>query len=170
VKLGRPNVFTSFAQTFSEPNIGPFPQFNIEIEDVPIDQEMPSSAPTRRYRSLLKSALVKLLESSTNDLIRLQTVVDNPRSRKATHVRWAPVISSLFQDHEQYIEENPPPFQQIIIHPESFVPEGGNAPLTPSALSRTQILNLNATVDSLQLNALMVQEVAMMKALAALVK
>jgi hypothetical protein len=111
---------------------------------------------------------VRLLENSTNELVRLQTVVQNPRSKKNSSPKWALVKGSFFQDHEQYIEDNPPPFQEIIIHPESVVPDGGNAPLTPATLSKTQILNLNATADNLELTALMAQEVAMMKTLSAI--
>jgi hypothetical protein len=168
VKLSRPGVFSSFGETFREPNFGPFPQYNIEIEDVPIEEQLRSLPPERRYESSTRSTLVRLLENSTNELVRLQTVVQNPRSKKNSSPKWALVKGSFFQDHEQYIEDNPPPFQEIIIHPESVVPDGGNAPLTPATLSKTQILNLNATADNLELTALMAQEVAMMKTLSAI--
>lgn len=170
VKLGRKAVFSSFGELFTEPNIGPFPQFNIQIEDVPIDEQLRSTPVERLYKSPTRSALVQMLKKSTNDLIRLQTIVENPRTKKQSSPKWSKMFSSFFQDHEQYIEENPPPFQQIVIHPESVVPDGGNAPLTPGFLSRTQILNLNATLDDLELKALMTQELVMIKALSLLTK
>ena len=171
-KLSRRGFISSLGERFSEPNIGPYPQYNIIVEDEPIEKFVAhASHPKRRYKSGIRSELVRMLEKSKTDLVRLQTVLENPRSKQAGAPlaglsKWKHALKSpgsLIQDHEQFIEDNESPYQEIHVHPESVVPEGGDAPIKKRP--RLAFLNLNRTVEDMELKLLGTVEDALLKKL-----
>lgn len=171
-KLERANL-SSFFELPKEPNYGPFPQYNIVIEDSSLETITDLIGPKerRKYKSSLESTLRKLLDEAQHELVRLQTVVMNPRKAFKSAIPGMEEINklrtklnpfSLFQDHEQYIEPNVAPFQEITVHPESAVPEGSQAFDSGPVMN---ILDLNKTLDLSELGMLEVAETVLEKKL-----
>ena len=126
----------------------------------------------RKFQSSFESILTRMLDEAGHDLARLTTILVNPRRMSTEAVPGAELLKrmatkvvspgSLFQDHEQYIEDNVMPFQEITIHPESAVPEGSQAFDTKSVM---KTLDLNKTMDGVELGLLLADEVVMEKKL-----
>ena len=176
VKLSREGIIpTSFASLNTEPNIGPFPQYNIIVEDQPIEDviEKQEHVSPRKFTSPIREELAQLLGKAKHDYNRVRTALENPRISQATKsfateikdsiLKMQP--SSFYEDHEQYIEKNTVPFQEITIHPESLVPEGGNAPVKLFGRGSSPLLNLNRTSESITLTLLESAELVMLKIL-----
>lgn len=164
VKLARKNYVSSFIQApMTEPNTGPFPQYNIIFEDVPVEALM-LSGHSRKYKSRIRNQLVELLNSSTKQLARSQSLFQNPRTEsQSSLMNQAKAAVSFLQDYEQFVEENSAPFQEIFIKAESLAPTGGDAPVIPPVKPR--ILDVNRTAELLELKALQVEEKVMLKSL-----
>ena len=172
MKLGRMRLVPSFLQKalIVEPNIGPFPQYNIIVEDESMDDYVTSvsSQTKRKYHSSARRKLVELLQNSTNDLVRIQTLLLNPRTQKAASLIWKKIGSSFMQDHEQFVEDNAAPYQEIIVHPESRVPRGGDAPI--SASGAIKLLDLDRTAEMMQLRLLLPDETKLLTSVEGLAK
>jgi hypothetical protein len=165
-----PSSFLSFDLTGSEPNYGPFPQYNILFEDQPIDDFY--EAQTRQREPKFKSRISRDLDimlSSTQQLYeRLRTAIKGPitASRIASQLSSfakKSLVSSFYEDHEQFIENNPAPFQEITIHAESAIPAGGDAPAMPRWAS--PLLDLNRTADGMTYKLLEAEEQLLLKQL-----
>ena len=180
-KLKRNGWIPSFLQTKgsigTEPNIGPFPQFNFVIEDEPIEDVADHLRRKRRhYKSRIHDELVSRLDKATQDLTRLETVLHNPRTLQAGSASYKllkmmvnkPNPESLLQDYEQFVEANAPPYQEIHIHPESLAPEGGDAPILPRDPYR--FMNLNSTTDTLALTLMSAEEKTLLTQLETIAK
>jgi hypothetical protein len=154
-----------------EPNYGPFPQYNILFEDEPISDFYDSkirNTPSH-YKSGTTSGLLQMLQKSKSLYERLRTAIQDPAtaqknkgfmsSAKDAMINTMP--SSFYEDHEQFIEKNIVPFQEITIHEESAVPEGGSAPVMPPDLS--QLLDLNRTMDKMAFKLLETEERVLLK-------
>ena len=171
IKLQRFPRISSLLQgvslTGQEPNIGPFPQYNIIVEDEPIEDVIDRlSKHKRHYKSGIRDELVAMLNNATADLIRITAHIENPRRKQMSSAsgRLA-TAQSLLQAHEQFVENNPAPYQVITVHPESLTPEGGDAPVMPQLKSPFKILNLNNTMDTMTLEILDKAEDAMLETL-----
>jgi hypothetical protein len=176
-KLKRAGYIPSFLQTkgFSvgnEPNMGPYPQYNFIFEDEPFEDVVDHlSKPRRHYKSNIRDELVRMLGKSTHDLTHIQTVMLNPRTLqtetplyKQSRKKYRPDSpQSLLQDHEQFIEDNPSPYQEITVHAESLAPEGGNAPVMPRP--PYNFLHLNRTAETMELTLLSTEENSLLKQL-----
>lgn len=176
IKLQRFPRISSFLQgvslTGQEPNIGPFPQYNIIVEDEPIEDVIDRlSKHKRHYKSGIRDELVVMLNNATADLIRITAHIDNPRRKQMSSASGrvsgalGATAESLLQAHEQFVENNPAPYQVITVHPESLTPEGGDAPVMPQLQSPFKILDLNNTMDTMTLEILDKAEDAMLEIL-----
>lgn len=172
LKLGRKGFVISFMEApFSEPNIGPFPQYNIIFEDEPVEELLiRSSGNARKYKSPTRDRLVSLLNHSVSQLVRSQSLFLNPRteSRKSLLNKVKAAGASFLQDYEQFVESNVAPFQEIFIKAESVAPRGGDAPVVPP--SKPRILDVNRTAEMLELKALWVEEKSLLKQLQKIAK
>ena len=172
---------SSFFELPTEPNFGPFPQYNIIVEDSPMENlgDIIGPKDRRKYKSNLEVVLTNLLAEANHEYTRLQTVVMNPRRLFDTDIPGREAINTLrtkmnpfslaqqsdyptipgknaiFQDHEQFIEENILPFQEITVHPESAVPEGSQAYDSKSPMN---LLDINGTADYFEMGLLLVDE------------
>jgi hypothetical protein len=169
-----PSSFLTFGRSGSEPNYGPFPQYNIIFEDEPIDDYFDSISRQKRprYRSRISKDLDEILKKTGQLYERLRTAVSGPlvsnpmKSKSTSSFANNSLVSSFYEDHEQFIERNTLPFQEITIHAESAVPAGGDAPAMPKAAMR--LLDLNRTVDRMTDKLLEAEEQALLKQLLAL--
>jgi hypothetical protein len=165
-KLGRTGLFSSLLQApMGEPNIGPFPQYNIIFEDEPIDELLSSTGGmNRKYQSAHRKHLVDLLNRSVKQLARTQAILLNPRSQTEKSVlNQARAATSFLQDYEQFVEHNVAPYQQIFIKEEAATPVGGDAPII--SLAKPRILDVNRTAEILELKALEAEEKRILKVL-----
>lgn len=157
---------TSFGQILSEPNIGPFPQYNIIMEDTPIEDLISSlERPPRRHVNTahIRSELERMLVKSKDNYRRLTRALDSPSLRAKKSLM--NLFSSFYQQNSQYTEDNVVPFQEITIHPESATPRGGDAPVVFRGRPAFQILDLNKTKDDITLKLMEAEELRMVKRL-----
>ncbi len=165
LKLGRKGFVSSLLEApFSEPNIGPFPQYNIIFEDEPVEELITGNRGNgRKYRSQTRERLIGLLENSTTQLIRSQSLFLNPRteSRKSLMNKVKAAGASFLQDYEQFVESNVVPYQEVFIKTESVAPTGGDAPVVPAMKPR--ILDVNRTAEMMELKALGAEEKLLLK-------
>ena len=171
LKLARLGLVSAYLEgVFSEPNTGPFPQYNVLFEDEPIEVLASQIAkPARKYQSNAHNVLAGLLRNSTQELIELEHLLQNPRTLAAKSVINKLLgRTSFLQDYEQFVPENDAPYQEIVIHEQSRPVEGGDAPVT----SRTppKYLDVNRTSDMIELNLLAAEEKRMLKQLEKLAK
>ena len=175
-KLQRANLSSSFFEMPKEPNYGPFPQYNVIVEDAPMQEmeELIGKKPRRKYKSSLVSDLERLISEANHEYIRLETLLRNPREIFTNAIPGQEALNSmrtklnpfsLFQDHEQYIESNIVPFQEITIHPESAVPKDGF-----SSTEKWPLLDLNRTMDLVELGMLQGLEIYFEKKIDFIVK
>ncbi len=171
VILGRMGIVSSLVQMpLTEPNTGPFPQFNINFEDEPMEAVMAEmSKPKRKYKSWIRDDLVSLLTNSTQDLVRLQQYVKNPRTvaSKST-LNKLKAAASFLQDYEQFVQVNQAPFQEISVHAESITPPGGDAPIVPRMAPI--LLDVNRTMNMMELKLLKEEEKQLLKRLKKIAK
>jgi hypothetical protein len=165
LKLGRLGLVSSYLEgLFSEPNTGPFPQYNVLFEDEPIDEFASQAAKTtRKYQSAAHDHLARLLRNSTKELIKLEKWLYNPRTLAAKSIISKASASSFLQDYEQFVPENTAPYQEIVIHEQSRPVDGGDAPVTPRSSPR--YLDVNRTSDLIELKLLAAEEIRMLKQL-----
>ena len=164
-----PSSFLTFGMTGSEPNYGPFPQYNILFEDQPIDDFYESLVRQRtsKYKSMITGDLDAILSRTSRMYERLRTAVQGPLGSKPfAKTSSQSAASSFYEDHEQFIENNPVPFQEITIHAESAVPAGGDAPAMPRAAFK--LLDLNRTIDDMTYKLLETEEQVLIKQLEAI--
>jgi hypothetical protein len=110
-----------------------------------------------------------MLQESQSLYERLRTAVMDPvnakkMKRKISATKQAVLgrsPSSFYEDHEQFIERNTNPFQEITIHEESVVPEGGNAPVKQTG--PVMLLDLNRTADAIAFQLLEKGEKSLLK-------
>ena len=157
-----PSSFVSFGMTGSEPNYGPFPQYNIMFEDQPIEDFYGALVRQRipNYKSSITGDLENILARTRGLYERLRTAVQGPVAAKNSKAFSA---SSFYEDHEQFIENNPVPFQEITVHAESAVPAGGDAPAM--ARSAFKLLDLNRSIDDMTYKLLDTEEKLLIKQL-----
>jgi hypothetical protein len=171
VKLGRTGLFPSFLEApMIEPNIGPFPQYNIIFEDEPMEDLIATLHRTpRTYKSSLREKLVKELDRANKALIETRSVLVNPRTQagKSTLNKLRAGMS-LLQDYEQFVEDNNTPFQEIFIKAASDTPVGGDVDLL--SLGNPKVLDINRTAELLILQTLEVQEALMLNELQKIAK
>lgn len=167
-KLQRSKIIpvSAFLDTGSEPNLGPFPQYNIIIEDEPIEDVIESmERPPRRHvkTAPLVDTLQKTLSTSQENLRRLKAALEGPQIVGGTSSIFG--SSSFYQENSQFVEDNVVPFQEVTIHPESAVPPGGDAPVPTFARPAFKVLDLNRTRDQLTMKAMLVEETRLLKKL-----
>ncbi len=171
VKLIRSKVIpaSSFGQSMSEPNLGPFPQYNIIMEDEPIEEVIDSmERPARRHVKTgpIVEELKKILATSKDNLMRLQNALQGPLTVGAASLTSRLFGgSSFYQDHSQFVEDNVVPFQEVTIHPESAAPRGGDAPVVAFGRKIFQILDLNRTKDMMVSKGLLAEETRILQKL-----
>jgi hypothetical protein len=170
-----PSSFLAFDMIGSEPNYGPFPQYNVLFEDQPIDDFYEAQRRQRepKYKSEISTDLDMMLSRTQELYERLRTALKGPMTSlsvssqillnaKQSHA------SSFYEDHEQFIENNPSPFQEITIHAESAIPTGGDAPAMPRWAFK--LLDLNRTADATTYTLLDAEERLLLKKLSPIYK
>lgn len=156
---------SSFVDTGKESNYGPFPQYNIIMEDEPIEELVESmERPGRRHVQTgpLVAELKQILAKSKDNLSRLKMALEGPQIVGSRSMFGS---SSFYQEHSQFVEDNVIPFQEVTIHPESSAPPGGDAPVVAFGRTEFKILDLNRTKDQLTLKTMLAEEKRLLKRL-----